>query len=121
MQSHTHHTPRGASLPSPARHGWLGRSMFAVAVLGASLGVGACGSSGGSAASPTILNTEKVEQAIQHSALAQRGQRALVTCPSGVHQAKGLVFACTATVGRTATQFVVTELNGSGNVRYAGQ
>ncbi len=120
MQSHQDHMPRGGSLPSAARHGWLGRSMFAIAVLGASLGIGACGSSG-SAASPTILNTEKVELAIQHSALAQRGERAQVTCPSGVHQTKGLVFACTAVVGRTSTQFVVTELNGSGDVHYTGR
>lgn len=68
-----------------------------------------------------ILNTEKVEQAIQHSALAQRGERAQVTCPASVHQAKGLVFTCTAVVGRTSTQFVVTELNPSGDVHYAGQ
>ncbi len=118
MQSDKHH-----KAPRAVRHGWLGRSMFAVAVLGASLGVGACGSSGGSgtAASPTILNTEKVELAIQHSALSQRGERAQVTCPSGVHQAKGLKFACTATVGNISTRFLVTELNGSGDVHYAGQ
>lgn len=68
-----------------------------------------------------ILNTKKVEQAIQHSALTQRGERAQVTCPASVHQAKGLVFTCTAAVGPTSTQFVVTELNASGDVYYAGR
>jgi hypothetical protein len=50
--------------------------------------------------------------------MAQRGQQADVSCPSGVHQQKGLVFSCTAMVGRNGTRFVVTELDGSGRVRY---
>ncbi len=117
MQSDNDHELRRGLVHRVAFHGWLGRSIFAAGALGASLAVGACGSS----ASPTILNTEKVEQAIQHSALAQRGEHAQVSCPSGVHQTKGLVFACTAVVGHSSTQFVVTELNGSGDVRYAGR
>jgi hypothetical protein len=86
-------------------------SLFAVA---ACLAVTACGS----AESPTILNTEKIERAIEHSSWAQRGRRAHVSCPSGVHQQKGLVFFCTATVGSTSTGFVVTELDGAGRVHY---
>ena len=74
----------------------------------------ACGSSG----SPTILNTEKVERAIESSALAQRGRHAQVTCPSGVHQTSGLAFSCTAVVGPSVTRFVVTQLNGSGQVHF---
>jgi len=92
----------------------LGRSLLAGVPVAASLAVTACGSSG----SPTILNTEKVERAIEHSSLAQRGKHAQVTCPSGVHQKKGLVFSCTAVVKRGSTRFVVTELDGSGHVRY---
>jgi Domain of unknown function (DUF4333) len=92
-------------------------SNLAAAILMASLAVAACGSS----SSPTILNTEKVERAIERSALAQRGERAAVSCPSGVHQTKGLVFACTAVVGRATTRFVVTELNGSGDVHYVAR
>ena len=90
------------------------RSLVAGALVAASLAVSACGSSG----SPTILNTEKVERAIERSSLAQRGKHAQVSCPSGVHQKKGLVFSCTAVVGRGSTRFVVTELDGSGHVRY---
>jgi ABC-type polar amino acid transport system ATPase subunit len=85
-------------------------------LVAASLAVAACGSSG--SGSPTILNTEKVERAIEHSSLVQRGKHAQVTCPAGVHQKNGLVFSCTAVVGRTSTRFVVTELDGTGHVHY---
>ena len=90
------------------------RSLVAGVLVAASLAVTACGSS----ESPTILNTEKVERAIERSSLAQRGQHAEVSCPSGVHQKKGLVFSCTAVVKRGSTRFVVTELDGSGHVHY---
>ncbi len=92
----------------------LGRSLVAVGLVAATLVVAPGGSSG----SPTILNTEKIERAIEHSSLAQRGKHAQVSCPSGVHQKKGLVFSCTAVVGRGRTRFVVTELDGSGHVHY---
>ena len=97
-----------------ARRRWPVRSLLAGALLAAGLGVTACGSS----QSPTILNTEKVERAIEHSSLAQRGQHAQVTCPSGVHQKKDLAFACTAVVKRRSTRFMVTQLDGSGRVHY---
>jgi Domain of unknown function (DUF4333) len=93
---------------------WLGCSLAAGVLVAVSLAVAACGSSG----SPTILNTEKVERAIEQSSLAQRGKHARVSCPSGVHQTKGLIFSCTAVVGRGSTRFVVTETDGSGNVHY---
>jgi hypothetical protein len=80
----------------------------------ASLAVTACGSP----RSPVILNTEKIERAIEHSSLAQRGTKAQVSCPSGVHQEKGLVFGCVAVVKRDTTRFVVTQLDGSGRVHY---
>jgi hypothetical protein len=97
---------------APSR--WLGRSLIAGVLVAASVAVTACGSSG----APIILNTEKVERAIEQSTLAQRGNHARVSCPSGVHQKKGLVFFCTAVVQRRSTRFVVTELNGSGQVHY---
>ena len=103
----------------------LGRSLVGGVLIAASSAVTACGSSasptavraGGSAA-PTILDTEKVERAIERASLAQRGTHAQVSCPSGVHQKKGLVFSCTAVVESGSTRFVVTELDGAGQVHY---
>jgi hypothetical protein len=92
----------------------LGRWSVAAALVAASVAVTACGSS----EAPTILDTEKVERAIERSSLAQRGIHAQVSCPSGVHQKKGLVFSCTAVAKRASTRFVVTELDGFGHVRY---
>ena len=67
----------------------------------------------------TILNTEKVERAIEDSSLAQRRKRVNVSCPSGVHQKKGLEFSCTAFGKRgVATRFVVTQIDGGGRVHY---
>ncbi|MDQ6807457.1 MAG: hypothetical protein M3065_21475 [Actinomycetota bacterium] len=65
-----------------------------------------------------MLNTKKIARAIERSSLAQRGEYAHVTCPTRVHQHKGLVFSCTAVVGHTSTPFAVTELDGSGEVHY---
>jgi hypothetical protein len=92
-----------------------GRISAAVVLAAASFAAAGCG---GSSASPTILNTETVERAIEQTSLAQRNQTAHVTCPSGVHQKKGLVFHCTATVKGNDTQFTVTQLDGDGRVRY---
>jgi hypothetical protein len=96
------------------RSRWLGRSLVPGVLVAASLAVTACGSSG----APTILNTEKVERAIEQSSFTQRGKHPQVSCPAGVRQTKGLVFSCTAVVQRTSTQFVVTELDGAGHVHY---
>ena len=82
--------------------------------MAATLASAGCGSS----KAPTVLNTEKVERAIEQSALVQRGQRAHVSCPPGVRQKKRLAFACTAVAGRSTTRFDVTQLSGSGQVRY---
>jgi hypothetical protein len=75
-------------------------------------------SSLGSSSSPTILNTEKVEQAIADSSLAQRNAVAHVTCPAGVRQQAGLAFSCTAVANGVSTRFDVTQLDGSGHVHY---
>jgi hypothetical protein len=93
---------------------WLGRSLVAGVLVTASLAVTACGSS----ESPTTLNTEKIERAIEQSSLDQRGTHAQVSCPSGVPQKKGWVFSCTAVTGDSRTRFVVTELDDSGHVHY---
>jgi hypothetical protein len=75
-------------------------------------------SSLGSSSSPTILNTEKVEQAIADSSLAQRDAVAHVTCPAGVRQKAGVAFSCTAVANGVSTRFDVTQLDGSGHVHY---
>jgi hypothetical protein len=93
---------------------WNRCSSVTAVLIAASLALIACGSSG----STTILNTEKIERAIERSSLAQRGKVAQVSCPSGVHQEKDLVFSCTAAVGPSNTRFVVTQLDGSGHVHY---
>jgi hypothetical protein len=95
-------------------HTFPTRSLFAGVLVATGLALSACGSS----EAPTILNTEKVERAIEVSTLTQRGKHAQVTCPSGVHQTKGLAFDCTAVVGRGSTRFVVTQLDGAGRVHY---
>jgi hypothetical protein len=97
---------------------WLGRSSLAGALVAAGVAVTACGAS---STPTTILNTEKVESAIQQSILAQRSHHAQVSCPSGVHQKKGLVFACTAVIKTASTRFVVTELDDAGHVHYVAQ
>lgn len=98
---------------------WAGRSSVAGVVVAAGFAVVACGSSDSdSSDAPVILNTEKVERAIEHSSWVQRRKRVQVSCPSGVHQKKGLVFSCTAVDKGRSTRFVVTQRDGSGNVRY---
>jgi len=93
---------------------YVRRPPVTVLLVSASLAVGGCGSS----PPPTILDTEKVERAIERSSLAQRRQRVDVTCPSGVRQQKGKTFSCTAVGARGNTRFVVTQLNDSGRVHY---
>jgi Domain of unknown function (DUF4333) len=90
------------------------RLVSAAVLTAASLVLGACGSS----AQTTILNTEKVESAIEQSILNQRGQVADVSCPSGVHQVDALQFICWATAGSNDTPFVVTQTDAAGHVRY---
>jgi hypothetical protein len=95
----------------------LARSSPAGVLVAVSLALSACGSS----RSATILNTQKIEGAIEQSSLAQRGAHVQVDCPPGIHQQKGLVFSCIAILGHSSTRFVVTELNASGHVRYVAR
>lgn len=93
----------------------VGRVTAAAAIAAVGIALAACGKSDDP---PTILNTEKVERAIEQSIAEQRGKNARVSCPSGVHQKKGLEFACTAVVKRTSTRFVVTQRDDAGQVHY---
>jgi len=94
-----------------------GRATAMITLVVASLALAGCGKSDDDAG-PTILNTEKVERAIERSVAVQRDKIAHVSCPSGVHQKKGLVFNCTALVKRQSTKFVVTQQDGAGRVHY---
>lgn len=101
-----------------------GRPILAGTLVAASLAVTACGSSEPQAdresASPTMLDTGKVERAIARSSMEQRGVRPRVKCPSDVPQKKGMAFSCTAVVDGQSTQFEVTEIDDAGRVRYEG-
>lgn len=99
-------------------HRWRGRTLAAAAVCAASFAMSACGDAEKAAAPVTILNTEKVERAIEKSSMSQRGQNARVSCPSGVHQKKGLKFSCTAVVKGVETRFDIAQLDGAGRVHY---
>lgn len=96
----------------------LMHDLTAGALVAVSFAVVACGSS---SEVPIVLNTEKVERAIEGSSLHQRGYHPRVSCPSGVHQKKGVEFICTAVVKGRSTRFVVTQVNGSGRVHYEGR
>jgi hypothetical protein len=93
---------------------WLRRGALVGGLLAVTATISACGGSD----DPTILNTEKVERAIEASSLAQRHKRVHVSCPAGVHQKKGLVFNCTTLSTGRKTRFVVTELDDAGRVHY---
>jgi hypothetical protein len=99
-------------IPAPSGH--PRRAPAVLGLLASGLAIAACGST----PPPVILNTEQVERAIEQSSLAQRHIRVNVSCPSGVHQQKGLVFNCTAVFHGGTTRFVVTELDSAGHVHY---
>jgi Domain of unknown function (DUF4333) len=74
----------------------------------------------GNTAPLVILNSGKVQRAIEASILAQRHLRSSVSCPAQVLQRAGVNFACTAIVGGKSYPFAVTETNSAGHVRYVG-
>ena len=115
------HDPQSTTTLRPSRPPGrrLGRTAAAGLIVAASLTVVACGKTETTTA--TILNTEKVERAIEHSVSVQRNKTATVSCPSGVLQKKGLVFSCTALVKKVSTRFVVTQQDAAGRVRYVAQ
>jgi uncharacterized protein DUF4333 len=74
----------------------------------------------GSSKKPKILDTERVERAIEQSIVEKRHLRATVSCPSGTEQKKGIKFRCIATYKGGRTPFVVTEDDDKGAVHYIG-
>jgi hypothetical protein len=80
-------------------------------------GLSACG---GSDSNKKILDTERVERAIEASILEKRQLRAQVSCPSGTEQKKGITFRCAATYKGGSNPFVVTEDDDKGAVHWEG-
>lgn len=105
------------------------RNRIAV-VLGVAFGAGALGGCGGgdsgagdttkaATTAPVILDTKRVERAIEGTIRSKRQIDADVTCPSGVHQSKGLTFRCVATISSGTAAFVVRQTDDAGDVTYA--
>jgi hypothetical protein len=87
-----------------------------IAAAAAALALAGCGGSD----KPKILDTERVERAIEQSILQKRKIQATVSCPSGVERKKGKKFRCMATYKGGRTPFVVTQTDDRGAVRYIG-
>lgn len=64
------------------------------------------------------VDIAKVEQAISSSLHQQKGIAATVTCPAEVLQQEGLTFTCSAALPGGKRVFTVTQVDGSGHVRY---
>lgn len=90
----------------------------AIAAVLVALAAAGCGSS--SSAKPKILDTERVERAIEQSILQKRGIHAMVSCPSGIERKKGTKFRCSASYKGRITPFLVTEDDDKGSVHYVG-
>ena len=91
------------------------RALAAVSLVLAATVASGCGGDG---SGPVILDTEKVERAIERSSQEQRSTSPRVSCPSGVHQREGLVCRCDAVHRGETTRFVVTQLDAEGRVQY---
>jgi hypothetical protein len=89
-----------------------------VSYIGCGGALTACGM--GSASSP-VLNSIKLEHAIEQSIQSSRGVTSSVVCPTGVPRQTGIVFECLARLTHGVTPFDVTETDGQGNVSYVGR
>jgi hypothetical protein len=67
---------------------------------------------------PVILNTNRVERAIETSILQQRHLASSVSCPVNIVQKRGVVFNCQASVRGRQFSVVVTEVDGDGHVTF---
>ena len=87
-----------------------------IAVAAAALVLAGCGGSD----KPKVLDTERVERAIEQSILQKRHLVARVSCPSGIQREKGKKFRCLATYKGGRTPFLVTQDDDKGAVHYVG-
>lgn len=67
---------------------------------------------------PVILNTNRVERAIETSIREQRHLASRVSCPVNIVQERGVVFNCFASVRGRQFSVVVTEVDGDGHVTF---
>lgn len=89
-----------------------------IAAAAVALALAGCGDD--SEKKPKILNTERVERAIEQSILQKRHLVSMVSCPPGVELDRGKKFRCTASYKGGRTTFLVTQTDGRGGVRYVG-
>jgi uncharacterized protein DUF4333 len=87
-----------------------------IATAAAVLALTGCGGSD----KPKVLDTERVERAIEQSILQKRKIQATVSCPSGIEREKGKKFRCIATYKGGRTPFLVTQDDDKGAVHYVG-
>ena len=102
----------------PVRRRVLELLLAFIAGAGALAGVALVSGWWSGTSAPVILNTIRVERAIESSILAQRHLASRVSCPVNIVQKAGVVFDCVATVGQRQFQVVVTETDGNGHVVY---
>lgn len=67
-----------------------------------------------------ILDTERIERAIEDTVWEKRRLRADVSCPSGTEQKKGVRFTCNAVYRGGQNPFVVVQDDDRGAVHYEG-
>ena len=97
---------------------WLGLSLAFIAGAGVIALVAVAAGLWNGKTSPVILNTERVERAIESSIVQQRHLSSSVSCPVNIVQKAGVVFSCQATVRGRVFSVVVTETDSSGHVTY---
>ena len=89
-------------------------------VAAGALAAGAVSGCGSSSSKPKILDTERVERAIEASIREKRHLTSTVSCPSGTPRKKGVKFRCIATFKGGRTPFLVTQDDDKGSVHYIG-
>jgi hypothetical protein len=97
---------------------WLGVLLAFVAGAGVMALIALAAGLWNGTSSPVILNTERVERAIESSIFQQRHLASSVSCPVNIIQKSGAVFSCQATVRGRVFSVVVTETDSNGHVTY---
>jgi len=67
-----------------------------------------------------ILNSHRIELAIEDAVHSKRHVKTTATCPAAILEAKGLKFTCTAKLKTGAASFLVTETDNNGHVSFIG-